>query len=103
LVFFEIQEICIFCSFNHYFLSFRARPFVGIGFWDVLAVTHEGIGSLRLLNVPVGLDWNVKGRHFLGAELDLNYGLFCIDPETGEKKINRRFVPFPGVYYKYQL
>lgn len=72
LGFFEIQEICISGSFNHYFLSSDARPLVGIGFWDVLAITPKGIGSLTLLNVPVGLDWNVKGQHFLGAELDLN-------------------------------
>jgi hypothetical protein len=39
LGFFEVQEICISCSFNHYFLSSDVRPFVGIGLWDVLAIT----------------------------------------------------------------
>jgi hypothetical protein len=102
LGFFEVQEICISCSFNHYFLSSDVRPFVGIGLWDVLAITPGGIGSLTLLNVPIGVDWNVKNRHFLGAELDINYGIFCIDPE-GQKEIENIFLPFPGIYYKYRL
>jgi hypothetical protein len=54
LGFFEIQEICISGSFNHYFSSPDARPFVRIGCWDVLAITPKGIGSLTLLNIPIG-------------------------------------------------
>lgn len=99
---FEIHEICISGSFNHYFLASQPRPFVGIGLWDVLAITPHGIGSLTLLTLPIGLDWNVKNRHFLGAELDINYGFFCIDPE-GQKEVEKIFLPFPGIYYKYQF
>jgi hypothetical protein len=102
LGFFEIHEICLSGSFNHYFLSSKVRPFVGIGIWDVLAITPRGIGSLTLLNIPIGVDWNVKNRHFLGTEVDVNYGFFCIDPE-GRKEAEKIFLPFPGIYYKYKL
>lgn len=100
---FEIEEICISLSVNRYLTTSDLRPFVGIGLWDVVAITPKGLGSLTLLNIPVGLDWNANGKHFLGAELDLNFSLFCIDPEKGSKKLNRRFIPFPGIYYKYKF
>jgi hypothetical protein len=75
---------------------------MGIGLWDVFVMTKEGIGSLTLLNSPLGVDWNLKSSHFIGTELDLNYALYCKSPDSTHK-INRRFVPLPGFCYKCEL
>jgi len=102
---FEMQEICTAFMVNHYFTDSDTKPYAGIGLWNVHIFPEWKYGRLDILNVPVGLDWNVKDRHFAGAELDVNYFLTGKNPGGGKVTFNeeRRFLPLPALYYKYRI
>lgn len=79
------------------------QPYVGAGLWGVTAFTEEGVGGVVVLRAPVGLDWRVIDENYLGAEININRGLWVhrADP-TDETPLNERFVPLPGFHYRWR-
>lgn len=87
---------------KQYFGGAAARPFVGAGLWLVTAFPKdERVGLAAVLTAPVGVDWQVQGRHALGAALNVNRALAVrrTDPED-DLPLNKRLVPLPQVYYR---
>lgn len=76
------------------------RPFLGGGLWWVTAFQEEGTGMALLFQAPVGADWRVSGDHYAGLLINVTRGLGLTrgDPED-TRPMNKRLVPFPGIYY----
>lgn len=79
------------------------RPYFGAGLWAVVAFPDEGTGAVLAARAPVGVDWRVQGRNFLGGAMNINRGLWVhrTDPRD-ETPLNRRLVPLPGFYYRWR-
>ena len=100
----SFRDLSLSAVVKEYFGASAARPFVGVGLWIVAAKpSNERLGMAIVLRAPVGVDWNVTGKHFLGASLNVNRGLWVrrTDPED-DLPLNRRLVPLPGVYYRFE-
>lgn len=81
------------------------RPFVGAGLWLVGAAPRgkgERLGLAAVLQAPIGVDWNVVGRHSVGFTINVNRALAVrrTDPED-QLPLNHRLVPLPGFYYRW--
>ena len=88
---------------KRYFGAGDARPFVGTGLWGVMGRGEERDGSVLLLRAPVGLDWRVTGDHFLGGAISINQALAVKRPDPDDDTpMNRRPIPLPGFYYRWQ-
>lgn len=89
---------------REYFGAGYLHPFVGGGLWVVLAHPPGGrFGMATVLQAPVGVDWRVVGRHYLGAVIDVDRALWVrrTDPEDN-LPANKRIVPLPGLYYRWR-
>ena len=89
---------------KRYFGDNAVRPFVGAGLWVVTANPSDGrLGLAAVLRAPVGVDWNAAGGHSLGASINVNRALWVrrTDPED-DLPLNRRWVPLPGIYYRFE-
>ena len=103
---FSFSEVSLAVTGKQYFGSGDLRPFLGVGLWGVVGSTGqdgEQAGKALLLRLPVGGDWNFTGKHYFGASLAVNEGLWIdrADPED-DRPINRRPVPLPGLYYRFE-
>ena len=90
-------------TLREYFGASYLHPFVGGGLWVVLArPPSERTGAAVVLQAPVGLDWRVEDRHYIGGVVNVNRALWVrrTDPED-DLPLNRRLVPLPGVYYRW--
>ena len=89
---------------RQYFGASSVRPVVGAGLWAVLAFPDEGRTGVALVaRVPIGLDWNPAGDHFLALDLNVNRGLWVrrSDPQD-LAPMNYRLVPLPGLAYRWR-
>jgi len=100
---FEPGEICTAVTVNRYLPSNAAGPYAGIGVWNVFIFPEGRFGRLDILNVPVGMDVRIRGRHHAGAEIDVNRFLHGRQPGGGDVKFRRKWLVLPAVYYKYEL
>ncbi len=103
---FTFSEVSLAVTGKQYFGSSDLRPFLGVGLWGILGSTGqegEQTGKVLILRLPVGGDWNFTGNHYLGVSLAVNEGLWIdrADPED-DTPINRRPVPLPGFYYRFE-
>jgi len=103
---FTFSEISLAVTGKQYFGGGDLRPFVGVGLWGIAGSTgQEGEqgGKALLLRLPVGGDWNFTGDHYFGVNLAVNEGLWIdrADPDD-DRPINRRPVPLPGFYYRFE-
>lgn len=88
---------------KRYFGGGDARPFVGVGLWGVLGRQEAEQGTVLLLRAPVGLDWRFAGGHFLGGAISINQALAVKRPDPDDDTpMNRRPIPLPGFYYRWQ-
>lgn len=79
------------------------RPYFGLGLWTVAGFPEEGTGAMLAVRAPVGVDWRVRGRNFLGAAMNINRGLWVHRTEPDDDRpLNRRLVPLPGFYYRWR-
>ncbi|NJD17717.1 MAG: hypothetical protein FIA95_00300 [Gemmatimonadetes bacterium] len=79
-------------------------PFVGGGLWLVAArPPGERTGVAAVLQAPVGVDWQAAQGSYVGMTLNVNRALAVrrTDP-LDATPLNRRFVPLPGVYYRWK-
>jgi hypothetical protein len=98
---FGFRDVGLAVSGKQYIGGRAARPYVGLGFWTILASTDPRNGMALIGRVPVGVDWNFHDRHALGAEIGLNRALLLRRPDpTDDRPLNRRLVPLPGIYYR---
>ena len=103
---FTFKEVSLSVTGKQYFGSGDLRPFVGVGLWGIAGSTGqagEQAGKALILRLPVGGDWNFTGDHYFGVSLAVNEGLWIdrADPED-DTPINRRPVPLPGFYYRFE-
>jgi hypothetical protein len=103
---FSFHEVSVAVTAKQYFGSGQLRPFMGLGLWGIAGSTGEegdDTGKALILRVPLGGDWNVRGRHHLGGSLAVNEGLWVdrADPED-DTPVSRRPVPLPGLYYRFE-
>ncbi len=100
----SFKEVSLAVTGKQYFGSGDLRPFLGIGLLGIAGSTGlegEQTGKVLLLRLPVGGDWNFTGRHYFGGSVAVNVGLWIdrADPED-DRPVERRPVPFPGLYYR---
>jgi hypothetical protein len=87
---------------KQYFGERAARPFVGLGLWGIVSWTAPRTGYALVARAPVGVDWTVRGRHAVGAEVALNRALAIRRPDPeDERELKKRLVPLPGIYYRW--
>jgi hypothetical protein len=103
---FSFKEVSLAVTGKQYFGGGYMRPFLGVGLWGISGSTGqegEEAGKALLLRIPVGGDWNFTGSHYLGGALAVNEGLWIdrADP-ADDRPINRRPVPLPGFYYRFE-
>jgi len=67
----SVGEISLATTFNHYFSASTTKPFIGIGVWNSI-VPYKGVGHIHLINIPVGVNWNISNRKNIGLEIDIN-------------------------------
>ncbi len=80
------------------------RGHVGAGLWMVVAAPgNDRTGMALVLRAPIGFDWEVSDPHAVGAEVNINRGLWVrrSDPED-DLPMNKRIVPLPGLYYRFE-
>jgi hypothetical protein len=84
------------------------RPTAGVGLWVVWSspppenpdATRSGITVLA--RAPIGVDWNVQGRHYLEAHINVSRALWIRRTVPGDDRpLNRRLVPLPGLVYRW--
>lgn len=100
---FRFELLTLALTARRYFGEDRLHPYAGAGLWMMLAFPGEDFGYLALVRMPVGLDWNVSGAHYGGAEASLNWA-FAVnraDPQD-HSPLRRHFLPLPALYYKYR-
>ena len=100
-------EISLLASVNRFFTSSSIKPFIGIGGWNSV-VFYKGIEHIHLVTVPVGVDWKISERKYLGLECDMHYFITGRHNDGSKVEfnspiINKRFLPMPAVYYKFRL
>ncbi len=100
----SFKEVSLAVTGKQYFGGGDLRPFLGVGLLGIAGSTGlegEQTGKVLLLRLPVGGDWNFTGRHYLGGSIAVNVGLWIdrADPED-DRPVERRPVPFPGLYYR---
>jgi len=82
----------------------RFRPVVGAGLWTIVAWPRdaERSGAALLVRFPIGFDWSAGGGHSLDFEMSVSKGLAVrrTDPIDG-RPMSRRFVPLPGISYRW--
>lgn len=101
----SFKDLSLSAVAKRYILSGDVRPFVGGGFWLVLAKPpSERMGMAFVLRAPVGLDVTLLDDHHFDATLNLNraLGVRRTDP-ADDTPLNRRLVPLPGVGYRYEI
>ncbi len=102
----SFSDVSLAVTGKQYFGGGDLRPFVGVGLWAIAGSTGEEgeqMGKVLLLRLPVGGDWNFTGRHYFGGSIAVNVGLWIdrADPED-DRPVERRPVPFPGLYYRFE-
>lgn len=101
----SFRDLSVSAVAKQYFGASAARPVVGAGLWMVTSWSGgERTGVALVLRAPLGVDWAVNdSRHAVGAFLNVNRGLWVrrSDPRD-ELPMNRRLVPLPEVYYRFQ-
>lgn len=101
----SFRDLSVSAVAKQYFGASSARPVVGAGLWMVTSwAGGERQGVAVVLRAPVGVDWAINdSRHSAGAFLNVNRGLWVrrSDPRH-QLPMNRRFVPLPEVYYRFQ-
>ncbi len=102
----SFKEVSLAVTGKQYFGSGDLRPFLGVGLLGIAGSTGlegEQTGKVLLLRLPVGGDWNFTGRHYFGGSISVNVGLWIdrADPED-DRPVERRPVPFPGLYYRFE-
>ncbi len=102
----SFKDVSVAVTGKQYFGGGDLRPFLGVGLWGMVGSTGEEgeqTGKVLLLRLPVGADWNFTGKHHFGGSLAVNEGLWIdrADPED-DTPINRRPVPLPGLYYRFE-
>ena len=100
-------EISVIAVINRYFSMSPAKPFIGIGGWNSVVI-YKGIEHIHLVSVPVGVDWKISDRKYLGLECDMHYFLTGRHHDGSKVEfnspiINERFLPIPALYYKWRL
>ena len=101
----SFRDLSVSAVAKHYFGASSARPVAGAGLWVVTSwAGDERPGIAVVLRAPVGLDWAVdSSRHAVGAFLNVNRGLWVRRSDPQDRlPMNRRFVPLPEFYYRYQ-
>ena len=98
------KEVSLAVTGKQYFGRGDLRPFLGVGLLGIAGSTGlegEQTGKILILRLPAGGDWNFTGRHYFGGSLAVNVGLWIdrADPDD-DTPIERRPVPFPGLYYR---
>jgi len=82
------------------------RGHVGAGLWMVVAAPgDERTGMALVLRAPIGFDWEVSDPHAVGAEVNINRGLWVRRPDPeDDRPMNRSLpvVPVPGLYYRFE-
>jgi hypothetical protein len=80
------------------------QPTIGLGLWAITALPGDGerTGLALVARAPVGIDWNLRGDHFLTLDANLNRALLVrrTDPEDRTPPVSR-IVPLPGVAYRW--
>jgi hypothetical protein len=100
----SFRDLSFSAAVKQYFGTGDLHPFVGAGLWLVVAhPSGERTGVAAILHAPVGVDWRVSGAHFLGGTINVNraLGVRRTDPED-DMPLNKRFVPLPGLYYRWR-
>lgn len=99
---FGFRDLGVAVAGKHYFGERAGKPYVGLGLWGIIASNDPRNGLGLIARVPLGLDWNVRGRHAVGAEVAVNRALTVRRPDPDdERELNKRLVPLPGIYYRY--
>ncbi len=98
------KEVSLAVTGKQYFGRGDLRPFLGVGLLGIAGSTGlegEQTGKVLILRLPVEGDWNFTGRHHFGGSLAVNSGLWIdrADPDD-DSPVERRPVPFPGLYYR---
>lgn len=100
----SFRDLSIAVSGKQYAVGKRVRPFVGLGLWAAVARSGgERTGGALVLRAPIGVEWEMVDRNAIGMELGLNRGLWVrrSDP-LDDLPLNRRIVPLPAAYYRWQ-
>ncbi len=100
----SFHDLSVSVTGREYFGAGYLHPFVGGGLWLVLArPPGERFGMAAVLQAPVGIDWRVTGRHYVGGVINVDRALWVrrSDPED-DLPLNKRIVPLPGVYYSWR-
>jgi hypothetical protein len=99
----SFRDLSLAVAAKEYLGAGSLHPFVGVGLWLVGAMPKgEGLGLAAVLQAPIGVDWNVVGRHAVGLVVNVDRALAVrrSDPQD-ELPLNRRLVPLPGLYYRW--
>ena len=79
------------------------RPYVGIGFQKHLD-SGFNLSGANLICFPLGIDFALDHRQFLGAELVPALSFSAIShPEEERKNLFEYILPLPSFSYKYRL
>ncbi len=99
----SFRDLSVAVAAKEYLGAGRLKPFVGGGLWLVGAAPKgERVGLAAVLQAPIGVDWNLAGRHSVGFAINVNRALAVrrTDPEDN-LPLNHRLVPLPGLYYRW--
>ena len=81
------------------------KGYGGLGLWFITAFPKEEderTGFATVLRIPVGMEGIIDHEHALGLEVNLDRALSVRRPDpTDDLPPSERFIPLPGVYYKY--
>ncbi|MBA7560722.1 hypothetical protein ES708_02352 [subsurface metagenome] len=73
------------------------RPHAGVGFLHMFGMSEKKPQTRFMLDVPMGLDCRFSNGHALDLEVDI---LYFTDPR---KEGAPRYMPLPGLFYKFRL
>ena len=103
----SMGEISLTAVVLRYFSKSLKKPFIGIGGWNSV-VFYKGIEHIHLITAPVGIDWKISDRKYLGLECDMHYFITGKHHDGSKVEFNspilhKNFLIFPALYYKYRL
>ncbi len=98
----RFRDLSLAFTGKQYLGSYAVEPYVGLGFWGIVAGSDTGTGFGLIARVPVGLDWNFVSGHAAGAALYFNRALLVMRPDPEDRRPPRgAFIPLPEVSYRW--
>lgn len=98
----RFRDLNLSLTAKQYVGTYDVEPYVGLGFWGIVAGSETGTGMGLIARFPVGFSWDFASAHTAGAALHFNRALVVKRPDPEDRRPPRgAFIPLPEISYRW--